>query len=256
MTPNEDQIPAPAASGAQPDAAQGQTAPVENPAPLVDTTDWKKRYNDSNREVTTKLKPALDMATEIAKKTGYNSVEELYAAIKEQEKMEATQPAPVVTQPTVQPTPAPTVDPIKQDVESLKADQQRRMKQEIDQEFASFYEAYPEAKEKEAELVEIAKPLWRTQVGGKFKYGQLREALQDAYFLSNKEQFMEKSKLDALTEVQKQAGAAQSLLGSSSKKTTPVKHVQLTPEQRRVAQRFIDKGVFKDEQDYINSLKE
>lgn len=267
MSEEQDQLtpsaPPPAASGAQPDAAQGRTEEVVSQE--SDNTDWKKRYNDSTREVNSKLKPALEKANYIAQKTGYSSVEELYAAIKEQEMNEAnvqpqspvetnrnssqSQPAPATTV-----NPAAVVEPLAKDVEMLKKEQAKRNKQEVDAEFEAFYEAYPEAKEKEAELLELTKPLWRTQVGGKYKYERLREALQDAYLIANKEQFMEKSKLDALTELQKQSGAAQSLLGSSSRKAAPAKQVQLTPEQRRVAQKFIDKGIFKDEQDYINSL--
>lgn len=261
MSEEQDQLtpsaPAPAA-GAQPDAAQGRTEAVVSQE--SDNTDWKKRYNDSTREVNSKLKPALEKANYIAQKTGYSSVEELYAAIKEQEMNEANvQPEeskapkePATTAPAI--NPAEVVEPLAKDVEMLKKEQAKRNKQEIDAEFEAFYEAYPEAKEREAELLELTKPLWRTQVGGKYKYERLREALQDAYLIANKEQFMEKSKLDALTELQKQSGAAQSLLGSSSRKAAPAKQVQLTPEQRRVAQKFIDKGIFKDEQEYINSL--
>lgn len=269
---------APAPQQENPEAEESQQQPPQQEASQTPDSDdlqqqegesdvdWQKRYNDSLREYNTKLKPRLDQATFIAQQAGFDSVEDLYEAIRNQQVSQEETPEADKVDPSKksdnndkgkkEKPNAAVPDDVMKKIEALESDKKERQKKEIDSEFNTFYSNFPDAKGQESEVTSLAQGLWRTKQGNKYKYDKLSDALKDAWIIINKESFVEKAKLESLANSRMNDAAKESVLGgsSSSREGAPGKTVTLTADQRRVAAQFIRKGVFKDEAEYAKFI--
>jgi hypothetical protein len=251
--PDQDQI----AAGTPEPASQGQdveTQTTPEVAPTIPEETWEKRYKDSQREFEKKWKPMKEKSDFVAQQVGFQTIDELYEAARAEE-MQKREQTPA-KEPVAEKKPEVTVSPeLDKRLSTLEADRKEKKKQEIDKEFDVFYEQFPEAKEMEADLVDMAKPLWGSKGKKGFKYSRLQDALKDAYLVLNKEKFMEQGKLEAFAKLKAEQGASQSLLGNTSKSKKDVSDVQLTAEDEKVYQAQFRRGIFKDRKEYLKYSK-
>jgi len=251
--PDQDQVAAVVAEPAEKgQEVEPQTTPDVTPAIPEET--WEKRYKDSQREFEKKWKPMKEKSDFVAQQVGFQTIDELYEAARAEQMQKREQTT--VAQPAPEKKPELTVPPeLDKRISTLEADRKEKKKQEIDKEFDAFYEQFPEAKDMEADLVDMAKPLWSSKKGKAFKYDRLQDALKDAYLVLNKEKFIEQQKLEAFAKFKAEQGASQSLLGNTSKSKKDSSDAQLTPEQEKVFQAQFKRGVFKDRKEYLQYAK-